>query len=367
MTLNQERDVKLGRLREFLQKHSLDGVYLKRQDNFAWLTCGGINYVGLGDMGNAGLLVTKDAQYAVTNTIEASRMKIEEKLEEMGFPIHASVWHDLQGESNILKKLVPGGKLGFDHGNGLGENLTNDLRLLRFSLTEAEIQRYKEAGYLTALAMEETIAETRPGDTEHQVIGRLVQRIRGVGMDCVSAMCAADNRISDYRHPVPTEQKIQKRVQLGGNIRYKGLIVCCTRNRSFGPISAELREQYRKTTEIDCVLMANSIPGKTFVYALEAGKKAYEAMGYGVEFDNHHQGGPIGYQARDYRVDFATPGVIHENQAFCWNPSITGTKSEDTVLATSKGIVPLSNPILLPTITLEVAGQTFVRPAIWEA
>ena len=81
----------------------------------------------------------------------------------------------------------------------------------------------------------------------------------------------------------------------------------------------------------------------------------------------HHQGGPIGYVARDYRVDFGTPGVIAENQAFCWNPSITGTKSEDTVISTSNGIIPVSRPIIAPKITLEIEGQTFVRPDIWEA
>ena len=366
MTWQEELSVKVERLISIMDKRQLDAIYLKRQDNFAWLTCGGINYVGLGEMGNCGLLVTREGSlYAITNNIEAPRMRDEEKLEEMGFAIHAQTWYETAFEGETLLKLVPSGKIGRDHGTV--DSVANDVKLSRFSLTEAEIKRYREGGALTARAIEETISSVRPGDTEYETIGRLVGTIRSHGMDVVSAMCAADERIYHYRHPVPTDKAIRERVQLGGNMRYKGLIICCTRLLNFVPVTDALRKQYRANVEIDCTLMAASKPGNTFVSALEAGRAAYEARGYGEEFKKHHQGGPIGYAGRDYRVDFSTPGVIAENQAFCWNPSITGTKSEDTIISTSKGIIPVSRPIIAPRITLEIAGQTFVRSDIWEA
>jgi len=366
MTWQEEQKIKVGRLQKIMEEKGLDAIYIKRQDNFAWLTCGGINYVGLGEMGNCGLLVTRGGDlYAITNNIEAPRMRDEEKLEEMGFAIHAATWYELAFEGETIAKLTGGGKIGRDH--GLTDNVANDVKLARFSLTEAEIKRHQEGGYLTARAIEETISSVRPGDTEHQTIGRLVETIRSKGMDVVSAMCAGDHRIYNYRHPVPTDNVIRERVQLGGNMRYKGLIICCTRLLNFVPVTEQLRAQYMANVEIDCTLMAASKPGATFVSALEAGRAAYEARGYGEEFKKHHQGGPIGYAGRDYRVDFSTPGVIAENQAFCWNPSITGTKSEDTVISTSKGIIPVSRPVIAPKITLEIEGQTFVRPDIWEA
>ena len=155
-------------------------------------------------------------------------------------------------------------------------------------------------------------------------------------------------------------------LQLGGNFRYKGLIICCTRLLNFEPVTPELRVQYVANVEIDCTLMAASRPGRKFSDVLEIGRQAYAARGYAEEFNKHHQGGPIGYAGRDYRVDFTTPGVIAENQAFCWNPSITGTKSEDTVIAAKDGVLPVSRPVIAPTITLCIDGQTFVRPDIWQ-
>ncbi len=367
MNAQLEIGIKLGRVRKIMEQKNLSGLYLKRQDSFAWLTCGGINYVGLGEMGNCGLLVTRDGQYAITNNIEAPRMRDEEKLEELGYRIHAQTWFENAFENETLRRLVPSGDIGFDHGNPLGANVFNDLKLARMSLTEAEVDRYKEGGTVMARAVEETIRSARPGDTELRMTGRLAGRIRESGLDVVSILCAADERISLYRHPVPTDKPIRERVQLGGNMRWKGLIICCTRYLNFVRVTPELAAQYRANVEIDCVFMAHSIPGKTYVSALEAGRRAYEERGYGEEFKKHHQGGPIGYAGRDYRVDFGTPGEIQENQGFCWNPSITGTKSEDTVIATSEGILPVSRPILYPSMTVEIEGQRFERPQILEA
>jgi Xaa-Pro aminopeptidase len=366
MNTKAEIAVKIDRIHKIMQKREIDGVFLKRQDSFAWLTGGGINYVGLGDMGNCGLLVTKDKNFAITNTIEEPRMRDEEKLEDLGYVIHAQTWYENTFEKETLVKLVASGKIGFDYGNPMGINVAEDIKLARMSLTQAEVERYKEGGYLMSRALEETICSVRPGDTELKTVGRLASRIRESGLDAVSIMCAADERISRYRHPVPTEKTIRERVQLGGNMRYKGLIICATRLLNFVKVTKELAAQYRANVEIDCTFMANSVPGNTFVSALEAGRKAYEERGYADEFRKHHQGGPIGYAGRDYRVDFNTPGLIQENQGFCWNPSITGTKSEDTVIATSEGIIPVSRPILCPNMTVEIAGQTFVRSNIWE-
>ncbi|MGN0997651.1 MAG: hypothetical protein ACI4PG_12145 [Candidatus Ventricola sp.] len=76
------------------------------------------------------------------------------------------------------------------------------------------------------------------------------------------------------------------------------------------------------------------------------------------------KGGPIGYAGRDYRVDFGTPGTrIRRSAGFLHHRA----KSEDTIISTAKGIIPVSQPVIAPKITLEVCGQTFVRPDIWQA
>ena len=44
----------------------------------------------------------------------------------------------------------------------------------------------------------------------------------------------------------------------------------------------------------------------------------------------HHQGGPTGYGCREFVVTPDTKGFLREGQAYAWNPTILGTKCEET-------------------------------------
>ena len=150
------------------------------------------------------------------------------------------------------------------------------------------------------------------------------------------------------------------------NARKWGLIVSLTRFVQFGRLPAELRRRYEANVRIDCVLMAATVPGRPAVEAFQRGIEAYREAGWPEEWKLHHQGGSIGYAGRDYKVDFDTKAVVQENQGFAWNPSITGSKSEDTMLATSGGPLLLSRPVGFPVLEVEAGGRTFRRPAILE-
>ncbi len=357
--MNSELETKLGRVRALMREEGADAVFCKGQDNFAWLTCGGRNYVGMGATGNCGLLITENGQYAITNNIEAPRMAEEEKLEELGYGIRYGVWHDSSFERNEIASIVPSGRVLYDTGDAASK-----IQRLRFDLTSEEIERYKAVGEDASWAMEESAALVERGMTEYEIAAEIIGRMEKKGLEILSCMVASDDRIYRYRHPLPTSRKAESRVQVGGNFRRSGLVVCLTRYVNLSMPSDSLLRQYRDNQVIDCTFMAASKPGKTFVSALEKGRNAYSALGYADEFDKHHQGGPIGYQGRDYRVGFDTPGVISSHQAFCWNPSITGTKSEDTVICTSDGVIPVTKPVLFPSVRIEAEGMSFERPAM---
>jgi Xaa-Pro dipeptidase len=150
------------------------------------------------------------------------------------------------------------------------------------------------------------------------------------------------------------------------NARKWGLIVSLTRFVHFGRLPRELKKKYEVNVFIDCTFMAHTRPGVPVKEVLQKGIDAYREKGYPEDWKLHHQGGSIGYTGRDYRVNFRTPGMVLENQAFTWNASITGTKSEDTILATSRGPEAITYPILYPTLSMTVANISFTRPAILE-
>ena len=363
---SKEYSVKLGRLRDMMEKENLTACYLKRQDNFSWLTGGRINYLSIGELGNCGLLVTKDHVYGITNNIESQRMIDEEQLPEYGIIMKYDIWNHESYEGDTIGELAGGGEVGCDFPCAAGRNIAGKIQPLRFSLTPEEIEKYKVGGRLVSLAVEETAAAIRPGDMELDIVGKLYHLCRKTGLDVVSAFCTSDERIYNYRHAIPTTKLIRERVQFGGNMRYMGLTICLTRYVNLVPVSEELKKQYIDNVKIDCTYIHNSKPGNSYQIPLRAGQKLYDELGYQGEFDKHHQGGPIGYAPRDYRLGFGHDGIIQENQAFCWNPSITGTKSEDTVIYTKDGPLFVTYPILYPSIQVEVDGTPYTRAYILE-
>lgn len=362
--LVQEIELKRQRVRDLMERLGLKAILFRKQSNFAWLTGGGRNCVSIAmEAGVASILITEDKQYVIANAIEAPRVAAEEHVEELGYKIHAFPWyHDK--EAVIAKELAGTEVIGCDLPFAGFRFVGADVAPLRWSLLPQEIGRYREMGFMAARAIEDAARTIRPGDKECAVVGRLASLLWENGLDYITVFCAADDRIGSFRHPIATERRIDKRAMLCVNARKWGLIVSLTRFVQFGPVPAEIRRRYDANVLVDCTMMAATKPGRPAVEAFHAGLEAYRAAGFEKEYELHHQGGSIGYEGRDYKVTFETTAVVLENQGFCWNPSITGCKSEDPILATSHGPEILTPPVTFPTFKVEAGGHTFRRPDI---
>ncbi len=366
MALVGEIKEKERRVRNFLKSKNLKGLILKRQANFSWMTCGGLNLVGITtEFGATTLLITENSKFVISNNIEAPRMIEEEGLEKQGFVIRTFPWFEDQ-EVAIVRELLEEGPLGSDVPFSNAQMMAEDIARLRYSFTPGEQRRYRWLGERVSLGLEKTMMKAKKGEKESTVVGRLCKELWKDRIDPITLMAAADDRVSNFRHPIPTEKRVEKYLMVSVNARKWGLIVSLTRFVYFGELPEALRRKYEANVFIDCTMMAHSRPGIPAKEVVQKGIDAYKEKGYPEEWKFHHQGGSIGYTGRDYRVNLKTPDIIQENQAFTWNPSITGTKSEDTILATSKGPEMITHPILYPTLSWNVAGISFNRPAILE-
>jgi Xaa-Pro dipeptidase len=364
MAAMDEIKEKERRVRDFLKLKGLNALLLKRQANFSWITCGGLNLVGITtEIGATSLLITENSKFVISNNIETPRMIDEEGLEKQGFIVKTFPWHEDQ-EVSVIRELIGESTFGSDVPFQNAMMVADDVAKLRYSLTPEEQDRYRWLGEKASLALEKTVMKTKKGESESAVVGRLCKELWKDRIDPITLMSAADDRVSKFRHPIPTERKIEKYLMVSVNARKWGLIVSLTRFVHFGKFPRELKNKYEANIFIDCTLMAYTRPGVLAREVLQKGIDSYREKGYPEEWKLHHQGGSIGYTGRDYRVNLRTPDLVQENQAFTWNPSITGTKSEDTILATSKGPEMITKPILYPTLSIKVGGTSFTRPAI---
>jgi antitoxin VapB len=119
-----------------------------------------------------------------------------------------------------------------------------------------------------------------------------------------------------------------------------GLIVAMTRLVHFGRVPPDLARKHSAVCAVDEALIDATRPGTTWSSVLAAGIRAYLTEGFPREWKLHHQGGPMGYECRDSCVTPTTKGRVAPLQMVGWNPSITGTKSEDTILSADSEAAP---------------------------
>jgi hypothetical protein len=60
----------------------------------------------------------------------------------------------------------------------------------------------------------------------------------------------------------------------------------------------------------------------------------------------------------------ASDQVVHDRQAFAWNPTVMGAKVEDTVIVLGERIENITATADWPTIPVKIGEQTYVAPDI---
>ena len=362
---------KLQRVRGLLDRDGLSGALFTRQAMVGWITAGLEDVIiRNGDPGFVWALVLPDGAYLVTQNIEGPRVQAEEHPGELGFEVVEVPWQEEPFDSRV-EELCDGARLAND-GFGPGRALTAELQRLRLSLTEGERERYDQLGRDACVALESSLRSVEPGMTERELAARTVAALERHSILPSVLLVGADDRHVRFRHPAVSGAKIEREV-LAVIVGVRGgLHIAATRTASIGRPEAMLLERHRAACETEARMMAATRPGASYGEALQAGIDTYDRLGYHDEWRHHYQGGPIGYGPREFGpTPLAQPNVftnypVEVHQACAWNPTVQGTKSEDTFLIEPNGNRVLTVSSDWPTITVETGARSLTRPAILE-
>ncbi len=362
MNRGKEFDIKLSGIRDYLKKCGADGVALQRSDNYAWAACGASQHVNTAtDYGVATLIVTSDESVVVTNKIEAGRQK-DEELKDLPLEIVELPWAD--NRDNYIRDRYKDKRLIADWNLAGHDPVPDSFGELLYVMTDSEIERFRGVGMDTAVALETAAKSLKPGMTEFEVAGKLSSECYARGIAPIVALIAADERLRKYRHPLPTGNNIEKTVMIVVCGRREGLIASATRIVSFGAPDKDLIRRHKSCALVDTTLNSSTRPGKPIADVFRLGMAAYKSEGYDGEWLLHHQGGPAGYKTRYYTANEGTAGVVSANMVFAWNPSITGTKVEDTIAVLEEKNVFLTQTGDWPYVEVMLEGKMYHRPDI---
>jgi len=361
-----ELNDKLQKARAYLDAKNLHGMFLTRQNNFSWITCGGENrVVTASEAGAAAVFIGRDKACVVADNIESPRLRLEE-LNDIDLDVLEYPWYDDAARDRILADLIAGGKAASDVGFNGTSRLERDFDELKYALCEPEIDRYRWLGRNCSLVIEKVCVEAKPDQPENEIAAMLAHEAMKMRITPTVILIAADDRALHFRHPLPTDKKVKEHLMVVFCGRRWGLIASLTRIVRFGKPPADLLARHKAVCSVDATFILNSRPGAVTGEVLAKAMSAYQGFGHADEWKLHHQGGPTGYDGRYYRVAPGDTRTLTANMAVAWNPSIAGTKSEDTILC-------LETPEILtpchqwPTSQYEAAGQAIFRPDILTA
>jgi antitoxin VapB len=366
MTANAEHQDKLDRLAGVARAAGADAVLLAAHHNIAWLTGGRHNRIDTTrETGTARLLLSPDGRrYVLANAIEMPRMS-EEVLAGLDYSPIEYPWVDDQDPGHAVRAaravLKPGAVIAADA--PLPETIAVEPMLMhaRALLTDGEIDRYRKLGHDAGLAMGNVCRSLAPGDLEIDIAHTVTSAAADFRARAVVALVGADERLRRYRHPVPTPTRWKHAVMVALCAERDGLIVSLSRVVAAGA-PADLEIRTAAAASVFGRALAATRPGATGSQLYDTFVRAYADAGYPGEELKHHQGGAIGYRAREWVAHPRSTEVVQARQAFAWNPTIAGTKVEDTALVIGDRIELITSTPDWPAIEL---GDGLKASGVW--
>jgi antitoxin VapB len=355
--------IKEERVHAFLEKEGLDALVIGRQDNFAWLTAGGDNRViTTSEMGFGYLVITRDRKWLVSHSMDGQRF-IDEQAPGQGYELVTSYWHQAAPEQKALS-LTRGIEVGADFALEGARQYGSELVDLHYPLTDLDIERCRWIGRTANEILTKVARDLRPGMTEQEVAARLMYEYALEGMTIDVLIVGFDQRIARYRHPMPTDNALQRYALLHPAARRWGLHANITRLVHFGQPPTITQRAMDGVATIGGHVATMLAPGVAFADILTEQIRLYRVLGYATEWMHHFQGGITGYTLADPTRCKDPEARAVERQAYDYFITITGAKFEEFMLLTENGVEFASLGPNWPTRTIETPNGEIAVPGV---
>jgi Xaa-Pro dipeptidase len=368
--INQEIAEKEKRLQKFLTENNLEGMLFTQVRNVNWITAGQVNtqIVLNKDAGAASFLIMKDGKkYVLANGSEIPRL-MDESLTDLNYEVKQYNWYEANPmkdvRQDLIKEVASTSRIGSDVDFPGTINVAESFRPVRYSLTENEIKRYRWLGEQCTEAVAEVCKRLEPGMNEFEIESMTAAELRSRGIMPTVLLMGVDDRIYNYRHALPGGAVLEKYAMVNIVAEKWGMPIAVTRFVHFGELPGELKDKLQKTAVVNARYEEATAPGTPVSEIFEKMKDWYKVVGFEGEWQKHHQGGAIGYDDREYVIYPGNKNVIQENQAFAWNPTITGAKVEETIIAMKDHAEVITKSEGWPMINVELNGKVYPQPAI---
>jgi Xaa-Pro aminopeptidase len=358
MNRNDDFLYKISSIREVLIKKNFDCVEIKSQVNFSFITRGR-EFIGLASVMACGsLFINNEKVYLVAENIEAMRLYKEQLnsnplIEVLSFP-----WDEPELREDIINKITSGSKHISE------DEIAAELFNLRTVMTPYDKDTYRELSKECAVILENICKNIKKGISEYELAGEISKRFWSNNIEPITILIAFDERALQYRHPVMTDNRLKNYAMIGVCGRRNGLITSLTRNILINP-DEEMIEKHKRCAMVNAAYFSKLKSGNTLEDIFISGVAEYSRQNYPTEYKKHHQGGLTGFKAREIKANVGCSHIVRENEVYAFNPTIQGSKCEDTVLVTNDGLEVMTYTGDYAYVTCNINKQTLHMPTVY--
>jgi antitoxin VapB len=316
------------------------------------------------------LFIRNDGKkFVLANNIEMTRLLTEELPADEFEPVEFAWEHEKASGDFVFETakslFVENGEIASDLSiNRKIRTVENLIAPCRYELTAGETERYRKLGRDAGDVLGKIFRKIEPGETESEIARKVKDALAVYQINSVVTLVGADERIGKFRHPLPTGNIWKKVVLIAVCAKREGLIVNLSRIACVGEVPDELHRKTDAVARVSAEMIFATSVGKSGAEIYQAAAAGYAEQGFADEIRQHHQGGATGYKTRDWVAHPKSADVVSKNQAFAWNPSITGTKAEETFILTESGAEIITSSPDFPTFSVEIGGREFQSPDI---
>jgi Xaa-Pro aminopeptidase len=286
------------------------------------------------------VIETNTGSALITNEIEAPRLEHDFRVSALGWEVLTVPWFDDEARLARACEYANVERPGLlSDTTDVGHNVKDVLTRARLVLNEAEREDLRDLGTLAGTALGVGMDAWRPGiTTDFEVASAISAALESEGARAVCLIVGGDDRLRAFRHPLAVGDVVKDALMAVVVAKRAGMHVAATRlcTRS---ADDEIVTLMKSLGSINDAIVEASLPGGTWGDTMIALALAYDDAGYHGAWREHFQGGPIGFEQREFELaptQFDSPFWSVERRAgtaVAWNPSLRGgAKIEETYL-----------------------------------
>jgi len=353
-----------ARLDEYLAARDLEAVWFARPNGFAWLT-GGSNVVdrsapvgvaAAGYDGTVRVLVTAG---------DADRLRAEELPDDPDVDVETEevAWN----ESSLAEAVADRSPTPAAADVDVSGFESVDGRRLRQPLTDEDVERYRELGRETAVAVETVCRQLEPDDPEYEVAAAVRISLSSRGVDTPVVLVGGGERAAAHPHPTPGDDELGDYAVVSVVGERGGLRAPLTRTVVFDD-PGWLKRRHRAAARVETTAVSatraaangtlDSGSGPDAIAdVLAAVREAYAAVDFEGAFRDGPQGGAAGYGTRGGVTTPDATARVRAPMGYAWRPWVAGARSEDTYLVAGDRVENLTKTGRWPTLDVDAVGD----------